>query len=121
MPTKKTAKKKKKSTTTVKTKSYPELIQIHCGCLGSCVASPSTVHMSPGDQVVMDAINADVRVHFKNGSPFVSGAVTFNILQGTAHPPETIKPTPPKKFTYGLTCTNPRCSTSQDDAEFIIP
>ena len=122
MPTKKTAKKKtKKRTTTVKTTSNPQLLHIYCGCLGSCIANPPSVHLSPGDQVEFEATNADVKVHFKNGSPFVSGTVNIKILQGTTSSIETIKPTPPKKFTYGLACSNPRCHTSLDDAEMIIP
>jgi len=130
MPTKKTAKKKTAKKKTHKRSTVPEkhdssLIEIHCGCLGSCIANPPSVHLSPGDQVVMDAMNADVRVTFLHGSPFVSNAVTFTILQGTAHPVETIKPTinptPPKHFRYGLACSNPRCRSDEDDAEFIIP
>ena len=126
MPTKKTAKKKTAKKKTQKRSTVPEkhdssLIEIHCGCLGSCIANPPSVHLSPGDQVVMDAMNADVRVTFLHGSPFVSNAVTFTILQGTAHPIETIKPTPAKTFDYRLTCSNPRCRSDQDDAEMIVP
>jgi len=130
MPTKKTAKKKTAKKKTQTRSTVPEnqnssLKEIFCGCLGSCVANPSPLYLSPGDQVVMHATNADVKVTFKGGSPFVSNAVKFTILKGTAHPIETIKPTinptPPKKFKYGLACSNPRCHTSQDDAEMIIP
>jgi hypothetical protein len=129
MATKKTAKKKtaKKKTqnrsTDADTNNPP--IEIYCGCLGSCVANPSPVHLSPGDQVVMHATNADVKVTFTGTSPFVSNAVKFTILKGTAHPIETIKPTinptPPKKFKYSLACSNPRCRADEDDAEMIVP
>ena len=42
--------------------------------------------MSPGDVMVLIAVDVDARVTFIGGSPFKSKATQIRVAKGTAHP-----------------------------------
>jgi hypothetical protein len=59
--------------------------------------------MSPGDVVVLLAIDTDATVNFVGASPFQSGTNPIHIPKGTAHP-EVVGPGT-GTFDYSLSCS----------------
>jgi hypothetical protein len=124
-PKKTTPKKKpvKKAPSSAKgsTKSATGLtgngVTINYRCAGGCRATPSNVHMSPGDVVTMVAVNTDVTINFTGASPFESGADPINIPEGGFQ--TEIVSAATGNFAYALSCS--KCPSGLVPPEMIVP
>ena len=97
----------------------PKIRRIRIGCAGGCKATPETLHMSPGDVVVIFARGSDVEVNFVGKSPFKSGKDPIKVASGTAHPEVVGSKT--GTFEYRPKCTNPSCPTGAGNPVMIVP
>lgn len=94
-----------------------EAKRIKYKCNGSCRATPKFAHMSPGDVVVLIAVDTDVTIDFKTASPFESGADPITITEGAFR--AEVVGTKAGSFAYTLTCST--CASSHGDPEMIVP
>ena len=102
-----------------RSKALPKVRNIKYRCGGTCKARPNPAHMSPGDVMVLFAVDVDARVTFIGGSPFKSKATRIQVQKGTAHP--EVVGDKKGKFEYRLSCTNPSCPSSVANPEMIVP
>ena len=123
---KKTAKKKAtKKTAASKKKGAVANVTITYSCNGTCNASDEHASIHAADVVWMVADGTHVRIKFKHGSPFVSGAggtTPINIAPG-GYQDETAKATK-KHYDYKLSCRDAngheQCPRPVGDPEMII-
>jgi hypothetical protein len=113
---------KKKPTASKKKTGH---IKIKFKCNGLCKVTRKHTHMSPGNQVEMDAINIDVRIVFLTGSPFESGkgypaSNPIVISKGTSDT-EKVSAGANGHYQYTYTCTNPLCATPVEPPDMIVP
>jgi hypothetical protein len=93
---------------------------------GTCEVKPKKrITVNQGDTVDMYADNVDAHVVFQLASPFESGAGfpstnPISIPKGTHHHPETVDSVS-GTFSYSLKCTKPRCLSSLDNPEMVVP
>ena len=87
---------------------------------GACVPDNSHKHTKGADIMVLIADGTDIDLQFTN-SPFQSGNTNIHIPKGTAVA-EFVDTSIASgtHFPYALTCTNPRCSTSNNPPEMIV-
>lgn len=100
-------------------RAQPKTRNIRYRCDGTCKASPKFAHMSPGDVMVLIAVDVDARVTFIGGSPFKSKATQIRVAKGTAHP--EVVANKEGVFEYRLSCSNPSCPSSVANPEMIVP
>lgn len=124
-PAKKTPAKKKqaqkaprsaKGSTSAATGLTGNVVTINYRCAGGCRATPPSVHMSPGDVVVMVAVNTDVTINFTAGSPFESGADPIHISAGSSQ--SEVAGSTPGTFPYALSCST--CLSGLVPPEMIV-
>lgn len=126
MPAKKTPAKKKqakkaprsaKGSTSSATGLTGTVREINYRCAGGCRATPPSVHISPGDVVVMVAVNTDVTINFTGASPFESGADPISIAEGSFQ--AEVVGTATGTFSYALSCS--KCPSGLVPPEMIVP
>lgn len=107
---KKKAVKKKKPARQVKT------IKFKCEN-GSCKARPKFAHIAKRATIKLVAVNTNVKIRFRSGSPFVPATNPINIASGNTV--QMTVGTTNGHFDYALTC--PGCKSFVGNPEMIVP
>jgi BRCT domain type II-containing protein len=120
--TKRTAKKKMIAGTGGATDSSKTHTLTYFCKSGNCKVSTKFKHMDPDDVLVMFSFGTNATLTFTNGSPFVSGALTVNLVDGVPQVEVIVTPLLPipRAFPYTLSCSS--CGGgSVGNPEMIVP